>query len=72
MDRENLTDMRRICGGDPDGKISLLLDYTPRPRPVADPWWTRDFDAAWNDILEGCSCLLTFFYTTCGRNMSPQ
>ena len=40
MDEENLHDMRRICGGDPDGKISLLLDWTICPRDVADPWYT--------------------------------
>lgn len=28
MDQENLRAMRRICGGDPEGKIRLLKDYT--------------------------------------------
>ena len=58
MDQENLRNMLRICGGDPEGKIHLLLDYTSRPGDVADPWYTGDFDAAWNDIEEGCRCLL--------------
>lgn len=58
MDRENLYDMKRICGGDPEGKICLLLDYTDRPGDVADPWYTGDFDAAWRDVLEGCQGLL--------------
>ena len=31
MDSANLRNMRRICGGDPEGKISLLLDWTGRP-----------------------------------------
>ena len=31
MDQENLRDMRRILSGDPDEKISLLMDYTNRP-----------------------------------------
>ena len=57
MDAENLRGMRRICGGDPEGKLSLLLDYTDHPRNVADPWDTRDFSAAWADISEGCSAL---------------
>ncbi len=60
MDEENLYDMRRILGGDPEGKISLLLDYTDRPGDVADPWYTRNFDATWKDIEEGCSCLLQY------------
>ena len=58
MDRANLRNMHRICGGDPDGKIKLLLDYTDRPGDVADPWYTGDFDATWRDVLEGCTELL--------------
>ena len=58
MDSANLRNMRRICGGDPEGKISLLLDHTSRPADVADPWYTGDFEATWQDVLEGCSRLL--------------
>lgn len=58
MDGDNLRDMRRICGGDPDGKIYLLLDYTSRPGDVADPWYTGDFEATWRDVSEGCRGLL--------------
>ncbi len=53
MDSENLHDMKRIAGGDPEGKISLLLDYTDHPGNVADPWYTRNFKATWNDVAEG-------------------
>ena len=58
MDAENIRDMRRICGGDPDGKIRLLLDFTARPGEVADPWYTGDFEATWRDVSEGCQGLL--------------
>lgn len=58
MDRQNLAGMRRICGGDPDGKLRLLMDYTGAARDVADPWYTGDFDAAWRDIESGCRALL--------------
>ncbi|MDE6108408.1 MAG: low molecular weight phosphotyrosine protein phosphatase [Oscillospiraceae bacterium] len=58
MDSANLRNMRRICGGDPEGKISLLLDYTHRPGDVADSWYTGDFEATWRDVFEGCECLL--------------
>ncbi|MCD7714143.1 MAG: low molecular weight phosphotyrosine protein phosphatase [Prevotella sp.] len=58
MDGSNLRQMRRICGGDPDGKIRLLLDYTNHPRDIADPWYTGDFDAAWADCAAGCTALL--------------
>ena len=58
MDRENLRNMRRICGGDAAGKLRLLLDYTDHPGDVADPWYTGNFDAAWRDIESGCAALL--------------
>ena len=55
MDRENLADMRRIYGGDPEGKLSLLFDWAGRPgREIDDPWYTRDFDGALREIIEGC------------------
>lgn len=58
MDSSNLRNMHRFFGGDPEGKISLLLDYTSRPGDVADPWYTGNFDATWRDCLEGCKGLL--------------
>ena len=58
MDQYNLRNMQRMCGGDPDGKIHLLLDYTDRPGDVADPWYTDNFDATWRDCMEGCTGLL--------------
>ena len=54
MDSANFRNMQRICGGDPEGKISLLLDYTDHPGSVADPWYTGDFEATWQDVLAGC------------------
>lgn len=58
MDQGNLRDMKALFGGDPEGKLRLLMDYTDRPGSVADPWFTRDFEAAWRDVLEGCQGLL--------------
>ncbi len=58
MDQENLWNMHRICGGDFDGKIHLLMDFTDRPGDVADPWYTGDFETTWRDVLEGCMGLL--------------
>ena len=54
MDNQNLRDIKRIVGNDDKNKLSLLMDYTSRPGNVADPWYTRDFTTAWNDIEEGC------------------
>jgi len=58
MDSANIRNMTRICGGDPEGKIRLLLDYVGQHRDVADPWYTRDFEATWQDVLAGCTALL--------------
>ena len=58
MDSANFRTMNRICGGDPDGKIHLLMDYTERPGDVADPWYTGDFETTWRDVQEGCRALL--------------
>ena len=58
MDEANRRNINRICGGDPEGKISLLLDHTSQPREVADPWYTGDFERTWQDVLEGCTALL--------------
>lgn len=58
MDAENAWGLSRILGGDPDGKVSRLLDWTGRGRDVADPWYTGDFDATYRDVLSGCKALL--------------
>ena len=58
MDQWNLRNIQRISGGDPEGKIALLMDFTSRPGDVADPWYTGDFEATWRDVLEGCQEIL--------------
>lgn len=59
MDSRNLTNMRRIVGGDPEGKMRRLLDGTGDPRDVDDPWYTGDFDATYADVTKGCAALLS-------------
>ena len=59
MDRANRRNMERICGGDPSGKIHVLMEFAGRPGDeVSDPWYTGDFETAWRDILAGCQGLL--------------
>ena len=58
MDEKNVRNMLRLLGGDPECKISKLMDYTDRPGEVADPWYTGDFEETWQDVLEGCRGLL--------------
>ena len=58
MDRANLRNMERICGGDTEHKLCLLMDFTDRPGEVADPWYTGDFESTWRDVSRGCAALL--------------
>ena len=59
MDDENMWDMKQIYGGDPDKKLSLLLDWAGQPgREIDDPWYTRDFTGALKQIEEGCRGLM--------------
>ena len=58
MDSSNLRWIRRIIPDDPERKIHLLMSYTGMGRDVADPWYTGDFEEAFQDILEGCEAML--------------
>ena len=58
MDESNLCDILQLVGSDPQHKVSLLMAHTGHPREVADPWFTGDFEATWQDVLEGCTALL--------------
>lgn len=60
MEQMNIRNMYRITGSDPQKKICRLLDYSKRPRDISDPWYTGDFDRAYEDILEGCEALLKY------------
>ena len=53
MDRYNMRNMERICGGDPEGKMRKLLS-----RDVADPWYIGNSEDTYRDILEGCITLM--------------
>ena len=55
MDRSNKLYLDQLLPQDPE-KIRKLLD-----RDVADPWYTGDFTATWNDLLEGCGKILEEF-----------
>lgn len=60
MDERNVTNMNRILGSDPKGKISRLLDFTKRPGDIADPWYTGNFDITYEDVCCGCEGLLEY------------
>ena len=68
MDRNNLRNLRWILPADvyaretggtvENRKISLLMDWAHKSRDVADPWYTGDFQATWDDVNEGCKAML--------------
>ena len=58
MDDENLYYMRKTFGEDRGRKVSKLLEWCGTDRDVADPWYTDNFDATWDDVLAGCRAIL--------------
>ena len=64
MERVNIDNIKRLLKVGNDDKLSLLLDFLPKDHPqhstdIADPWYTRDFEKAYNDIMLGCKALLS-------------
>lgn len=58
MDRNNLRNLVPFVGEDPQGKVSLMMSYAGKNKDVADPWYTGDFEATWQDISLACNALL--------------
>ena len=56
----NVSGTTRIVGGDPDEKIKRILDFSDRPRDIADPWYTGIFDATYRDLKEGLESFLEY------------
>ena len=52
MDGSNARYLRRLFGDDAAKCRPLIA------RDVADPWYTGDFGATWDDICEGCRRIL--------------
>ncbi len=60
MDTANIRNMTRIADGDPVDKIYKLLSFAGSGRDVADPWYTGDFDATYEDVDAGCKALIEY------------
>lgn len=60
MDEWNMRNLKRMLKGDPDGKVYKLLSFAGSNKDIADPWYTGDFDATYDDILVGCDGFLKF------------
>ena len=68
LPRSHAAAMKNLFGGDPQGKICRLLDFSKHPRDIDDPWYTGDFATAYRDIAEGCEALLDRLFPGSGRN----
>ena len=67
MDSANVRNMLRIFGGDAEGKLHKLMDYTSRGGDVVDPWYSDRFDIAYVDILDGCRGLMDALLATLAK-----
>ena len=66
MDRNNLRNIQRFLPRD-SGQVSLLMEWLGESRDVADPWYTGDFQATWDDVNAGCRAMLSKLSVMCGE-----
>lgn len=65
MDNRNLMMLDSLFDGYGEEKVHKCLDFTSRMGcDIADPWYTNDFEATYNDLKEG----LEAFYNTLVEN----
>ena len=57
MDHENMENIARLCPNPGNCTVKLLMDYAGGGI-VDDPYFTLDFDKAYEDISRGCEGLL--------------
>ena len=60
MDESNIRDIKKIIGEDKEHKIYKLLDFSCNPRDIADPWFTRNFDITYDNIIEGLNGFMKY------------
>ena len=59
MEKSNIISLKNILD-DYDNKIFRLLDFSDNPRDISDPWYTRNFEVCYNDIMEGLNCFIKY------------
>ena len=60
FEERNKRDLLNIIEKDVDNKIHLLLEYSDKLEDIADPWYTDDFDTAYEMINKGCIDLFNY------------
>ena len=61
MEKYNVRNLLRVLGGDPDGKIHLLMEYAGSNADVDDPYYYGNFTGVCRQIEKGCKALLQNF-----------
>ena len=60
MEEYNMRNIKYIIGKDTNNKVYRLLDFTPTPKDVDDPWYHHNFDKTYAEITYGCQHLLEY------------
>jgi len=60
MEQVNLRNMQRICGGDPDRKMALLMSFAGSNEDIEDPWYSGRFSRVSAQIETGCRALMDY------------
>jgi protein-tyrosine phosphatase len=58
MDAYNMADLKRLVFSEDMGKVCKMLELVGLSRDVADPWYTGNFEATYEDVLAGCNAIL--------------
>jgi protein-tyrosine phosphatase len=58
-DAYNKADLLRLVFPEDRRKVHLLLEFAGKSRDIADPWYTGNFDATYDDVMEGCTALMS-------------
>ena len=57
MDAYNMADLKRLVYPEDIPKIRRLMAFAGVTRDIADPWYTGNFDATYEDVVTGCTAL---------------
>ena len=63
MDAYNIADLKRLVYPEDLPKIHKLPEFAGRTSDIADPWYTGNFDATYEDVVAGCRGLLARIQT---------
>ena len=60
MDSNNVRNLERMFRDGYSGKIHRMMSFCGSSRDVSDPWYTDDFETAYDDISRGCAGLFEY------------